>query len=61
MIWLEFGLNLPQYKGVFQNLSLDGEMIEAITEDDLMNDLEITTRLHRVKIMNHIQKIKQRD
>lgn len=33
--WLTNSLKLPQYQSVFQELSLDGEMLENITEEDL--------------------------
>jgi len=33
-------------------------MIEFITDEDLVNDLNIKVRLHRVKIMEGIKKLK---
>ena len=39
LMWLNNSLKLPQYQPVFQELSLDGEMLENITEEDLKNDL----------------------
>lgn len=35
LVWLTTVLKLPQYQPIFQELSLDGEMLEHITEEDL--------------------------
>jgi len=39
-------------------LALDGSIIDFITDDDLENDLNIKVRLHRVKIIEGIKKLK---
>lgn len=39
-------------------LALDGSMIDYITDQDLEQDLHIHVRLHRVKIIEGIKKLK---
>lgn len=57
ILWLEEGVRLPQYKSIFEELCLDGTMIQFITDLDLENDLGIKVRLHRVKIIEAIKKL----
>lgn len=59
VLWLEESLRLPQYKQNFLDLALDGTMIDFITDQDLENDLNIKVRLHRVKILEAIKRLKQ--
>ena len=58
ILWLEECLRLPQYRQHFQDLALDGSMIDFITDGDLESDLNIKVRLHRVKIIEGIKKLK---
>ena len=59
ILWLEEILRLPQYKENFVDLALDGTMMDFITDEDLENDGKIKVRLHRVKIIEGIKKLKQ--
>lgn len=54
--WL-ISLELPQYKSKFEELSIDGSLLIQITEQDLQNDLQISVRLHRFKIMENLKKL----
>lgn len=58
VLWLEEHLRLPQYKTEFMNMALDGTMFDFITDQDLENDLNIKVRLHRVKIIEGIKRLK---
>jgi hypothetical protein len=58
LAWLNQSLKLPQYEPIFKSLSIDGEMLQAITEQDLKQDLDIRTRLHRIKMLAAIQRVK---
>ena len=40
-------------------MAVDGELIDYITEKDLENDFNVDVRLHRIKIMKHINQMKQ--
>lgn len=48
---------LPQYKGVFAELAIDGTLLQHIMDEDLINDFEIRIRLHRIKILEAIKKL----
>lgn len=58
MIWLEECVKLPQYRSNFQEIALDGLMMDFLTDEDLERDLKIKVRLHRVKIIEEIKKLK---
>ena len=58
ILWLEEILRLPQYRQNFIDLALDGTMMDFITDQDLENDCQIKVRLHRVKIIEGIKKLK---
>lgn len=58
VLWLEESLRLPQYKQTFEDIAIDGSMIDFITDQDLENDLQIKVRLHRVKIIEGIKRLK---
>ena len=49
---------MPQYKTNFVDLALDGTMFDFITDQDLENDMNIKVRLHRVKIIEGIKRLK---
>ena len=55
LLWLEQSVKLPQYRKNFEELALDGIMIDFITDADLENDLNIKVRLHRIRIMEAIK------
>ena len=59
LIWLEECVKLPQYKPNFQEIAIDGLMMDFLTDEDLERDLNIKVRLHRVKIIEEIKKLKQ--
>ena len=52
--WLKL-MEMSQYVSNFRNMSIDGWIIFDIEEDDLINDLKISKKLHRKKIMKGIQ------
>ena len=56
--WLG-SIGLAQYKEKFEELGIDGSLLFEAKEDDLKNDLEITIRLHRVKIIQEISKLSE--
>ncbi len=58
LIWLEECVKLPQYRSNFQEIALDGLMMDFLTDEDLERDLKIKVRLHRVKIIEEIKKLK---
>lgn len=58
VIWLEEHLKLPQYKSNFLELAVDGSMFDFITDQDLENDMNIKVRLHRIKIIEGIKRLK---
>jgi pSer/pThr/pTyr-binding forkhead associated (FHA) protein len=54
--WLG-SLELAQYAAKFTDLAIDGLMLLAITEPDLEQDLGVSVRLHRFKILENIRKL----
>lgn len=52
--WLR-SLDLSQYVGQFESLGIDGALLLQITDEDLAHDLGVTVRLHRVKLLSHIE------
>jgi pSer/pThr/pTyr-binding forkhead associated (FHA) protein len=54
--WLG-SLELAQYAAKFTELAIDGLMLLAITEPDLEQDLGVSVRLHRFKILENIRKL----
>ena len=57
--WLNNKINLGKYSKAFEEMAVDGELIDYITEKDLENDFNVDVRLHRIKIMKHINQMKQ--
>lgn len=56
--WLVL-IGLPQYKDKFEGLGIDGSLLFEAKEDDLKSDLEVSVRLHRVKIMQELAKLQE--
>lgn len=56
--WLRL-IEMDQYVDNFKQMSIDGWLIFEIEEDDLINDLQIKTKLHRKKIMKGIEILKE--
>lgn len=56
--WLN-SLELPQYRAKFEALGIDGGLLLQITENDLINDLQISIRLHRHKLLESLKKLKE--
>ena len=54
IFWLSSKINLGKYSKAFEEMAVDGDMIEYITEKDLELDFKVNVRLHRIKIMKHI-------
>lgn len=57
--WLA-SLELGLYRQKFETLSIDGMLLFEMTDQDLLNDLEMPVRLHRFKILENIKKLKER-
>lgn len=53
-------LELTKYRTKFEEMGIDGSLLFEITEQDLISDLEISIRLHRVKILESIKKLKDK-
>ena len=47
-------LGLSQYKESFMEEKISGSLLQDCTEDMLENDLQIKSKLHRLKIMRVI-------
>jgi hypothetical protein len=52
--WLVDELELPQYSRKFEEMSIDGPMLLSLSDDDLKEELEIKTKLHRRKILQRV-------
>lgn len=50
-------MNLSQYSETFQEEQVSGELLLDLTEDVLENDLSISSKLHRMRIMKLIKGI----
>lgn len=57
--WLTSVVKLPQYSKQFEEIGVDGQIIDHITDTDLEGDFSIKVRLHRVKIIEGIKKLQQ--
>lgn len=55
--WLTNVLKLPQYGKQFEEIGVDGQIIDHVNDEDLEQDFGIKVRLHRVKIMEGIRKL----
>jgi hypothetical protein len=55
--WLKL-IEMNQYVQNFKEMSIDGWLIFEIEEEDLVNDLKVSKKLHRKKIMKGIQILK---
>jgi len=53
-LWLE-RLNLGRYVESFAELQVDGSMLEYLTDEILSDELEVSSKLHRVKIIKSIK------
>ena len=50
-------MQLEDYKESFKSEKIDGEVLSSLTEADLMHELNIQKRLHRVRLMKVIEGI----
>ena len=48
-------LNLPQYKDRFRQEMVDGEILSEIDEVVLEQELGMTSRIHRLRLMKYIE------
>lgn len=48
-------LNLSQYKEVFEKEDVDGPLLSELDEDTLKNELGMTSKIHRKKLLLVIQ------
>ena len=55
--WLQ-SIDLSQYRRNFESLKIDGSLLFEITDQDLDMDLSVKIRLHRVKLLEAIKKLK---
>lgn len=61
MTWLGLQLDLPMYIESFQIGSIDGLMLlNHINDDVLKSDLQVTNALHRIKILENIEQLKEK-
>ena len=47
-------MDMPQYKDAFSREWVDGEVFKELDEQALENDLGVTSKLHRIKLMKVI-------
>ena len=47
-------MNLKQYQALFMAEQIDGKILVECTEEVLQKELEITSKLHRVRLMKII-------
>ena len=47
-------IGLPQYKAIVTTERVSGSILSHLTEDDLRDELKITSRLHRLRLMEVI-------
>ena len=48
-------MNLHQYKELFAKENIDGEVLKELSEDDLANELGMTSKIHRLRLMKVIR------
>lgn len=58
--WLS-SLELSKYKTKFEEMGIDGSLLYEITDHDLKSDMGIDVRLHRIKILENIKRLKDRE
>lgn len=59
-VWLSL-IGMEGYVQNFEAMSIDGLLIFELTEEDLEKELQITTKLHRKKIIKAIELLRQYD
>ena len=57
--WLNDVLGLSQYKSSFENGAVDGSFLFALTDEDLRFGLGVEHKLHRKKILFHIDLLRK--
>ena len=55
--WLNSFPQLARHAPAFEEIGVDGSMLLAVNDADLKEDLHVTVRLHRVKILNEVQRL----
>lgn len=55
--WLQ-QLDMGQYRVSFESLRIDGSLLLETNEQDLATDLKVRVRLHRVKILEGLKRLK---
>lgn len=58
--WLHI-IGLDQYSQIFIHHGIDGYLVLDLTVDDLENELKIKSKIHRKKIINAIEDLRQLD
>jgi hypothetical protein len=59
--WLAFQVELPAYMEAFQKASVDGMMLlKYVDEVTLTSSLSVSNKLHKAKIMDAIEELKER-
>mmetsp|Transcript_49094 Transcript_49094/g.56438 ORF Transcript_49094/g.56438 Transcript_49094/m.56438 type:complete len:475 (+) Transcript_49094:126-1550(+) len=59
--WLASSLNLENYVKSFADMSIDGFLLFQMNNQDLQEDLGIKVRLHRVKILEGIKRLREQE
>ena len=57
--WISDVLELPQYSQNFTENSVDGLLLCSLTDTDLKKFIRIRARLHRAKILVHVQRLRE--
>jgi hypothetical protein len=52
-------LNMPQYKDSFRREMVDGEILSEIDEVVLEQELAMTSKIHRLRLMKYIESHKK--
>jgi len=55
--WVKQGMKMPQYVEKFEDEEINGELLLALTDHDLLHDLNVTSNLHRKKLLIAIANI----
>ncbi len=51
-------IELPQYVEKIRKASIDGRMLQTLTDDDFKHELGVSSSLHRRKILQHLEDIR---
>ena len=57
-MWLE-GIELPMHMEAFKTHSVNGKMLLALSDQDLYSTLQVTSPLHRKKLLMEISGLRK--